>query len=48
MNYVTASNAYLGNQKNVAEFDSAYYRSKDPMAPRLYQDIFEEIGQIGI
>ena len=48
MNYVTASNAYLGNQENVAEFDSAYYRSKDPMAPRLYEDIFEEIGQIGI
>jgi len=48
MHNVTASNAYLGNQKNAREFDFAYYRSKDRLAPRLYEDIFKEVEQIGI
>jgi len=48
MHYVTATNAYLGNQKDAREFDFAYYHSKDRLAPRLYEDIFKEIEQIGI
>ncbi|KEH25677.1 hypothetical protein MTR_6g033470 [Medicago truncatula] len=39
---------FSGNQENVVKFDLAYYRSKDLMAPRLYEDIFEEIEQIEI
>ncbi|XP_045788264.1 probable L-gulonolactone oxidase 6 [Trifolium pratense] len=48
MRYVTASSAYLGNQDEALDFDFTYYRSKDPMTPRLYEDIIEEIEQIGI
>jgi len=48
MHYVTTSNAYLGNQENDVEFDLAHCRSKDLMAPRLYEDIFEEIEQIDL
>ena len=48
MRYVTASNAYLGSQENAIDFEFAYYCHKDLMTPRLYEDIFEEIEQIGI
>ncbi|KAL9176460.1 hypothetical protein ABFS82_02G179800 [Erythranthe guttata] len=48
MRYVTASTAYLGKQEDAIDFDITYYRSKNASTPRLFQDILEEIEQIGV
>ncbi|CAA7016050.1 unnamed protein product [Microthlaspi erraticum] len=48
MRYVTLSPAYLGHEYEALEFDITYYRAKDPLTPRLYEDFIEEIEQIAL
>ncbi|KAF8104986.1 hypothetical protein N665_0164s0004 [Sinapis alba] len=48
MHYVTSSPAFFGKETEALDFDLTYYRAKDPLTPRLYEDFIEEIEQIAL
>lgn len=46
--YLQPSLAFLGTEFPGVEFEFTYYRSKDPLVPRMYEDYMEEIEQMGL
>ncbi|KAH7352574.1 hypothetical protein KP509_19G052400 [Ceratopteris richardii] len=44
--FVSASSAFLGDQKDSAVFELVFYRSLEPGQGRLHQDVIDEIEQM--
>lgn len=44
--FIKASDAYLGQSEDSVVIDFNYYRANDPLAPRLNQDVWEELEQM--
>lgn len=44
--FIKASKAYLGQSEDSVVVDFNYYRSNEPLSPRLNQDVWEEVEQM--